>query len=607
MYNLEEETYEDYSLNTTTWKRIFSFMKPLKKYVILTVIFATLLAVADVGYPLINRYGIDHIIETGDLSLLPIFIGIYIGYMFFVALLVFAFIYFAEKIHNNLAYIIRQKAFKKLQELPFSYYDRTPAGWIMARMTSDSRQLSDILSWGLVDVTWGGMMMIMLLTVMFILNWQLTLITITVLPALIALSIYFRKRILKAFRQIRKQNSKITGAFNEGITGAKTTKTLVLEDSNYQDFDRLTSNMRRHSIKAAVFASLYFPSILFVASIATALVFYYGGINVYNEVITIGLLYVFASYVGQFFDPIMQLANSLARFQQAQASAERVISLIDAELDIEDDPEIVEKYGTIENPKRENWEPLKGDVTFDNVTFKYKKGEQVLSNFNLEVKAGTAIALVGHTGAGKSTIVNLICRFYEPTEGRILIDGVDYKQRSVHWLHDHLGYVLQSPHLFSGTIRENIRYGKLSASDADVIAAAKLVGAHEFITKFEDAYDTEVTEGGSRLSVGEKQLISFARALLANPRILILDEATSSVDTNTEKKIQEAIKTIMKGRTTFIIAHRLSTIISADDILVLEHGKVLESGTHDALLKNKKHYYKLYTNQFKASLEPGRH
>ncbi len=607
MYNLEEETYEDYSLNTTTWKRIFSFMKPLKKYVILTVIFATLLSVADVGYPLINRYGIDHIIETGDLSLLPIFIGIYIGYMFFVALLVFAFIYFAEKIHNNLAYIIRQKAFKKLQELPFSYYDRTPAGWIMARMTSDSRQLSDILSWGLVDVTWGGMMMIMLLTVMFILNWQLTLITITVLPALIALSIYFRKRILKAFRQIRKQNSKITGAFNEGITGAKTTKTLVLEDSNYQDFDRLTSNMRRHSIKAAVFASLYFPSILFVASIATALVFYYGGINVYNEVITIGLLYVFASYVGQFFDPIMQLANSLARFQQAQASAERVISLIDAELDIEDDPEIVEKYGTIENPKRENWEPLKGDVNFDNVTFKYKKGEQVLSNFNLEVKAGTAIALVGHTGAGKSTIVNLICRFYEPTEGRILIDGVDYKQRSVHWLHDHLGYVLQSPHLFSGTIRENIRYGKLSASDADVIAAAKLVGAHEFITKFEDAYDTEVTEGGSRLSVGEKQLISFARALLANPRILILDEATSSVDTNTEKKIQEAIKTIMKGRTTFIIAHRLSTIISADDILVLEHGKVLESGTHDALLKNKKHYYKLYTNQFKASLEPGRH
>lgn len=600
-HRLEEETFQDMSLNLGTWKRIFSFMRPLRKYVILTIIFSVLLAISDVTYPLINRYGIDQIIGTGDLSLLPWFIGVYVIYMCFMFILVFCFIYFAEKIQHHLSYIIRKNAFKRLQELPFAYYDRTPAGWIMARMTSDSRQLSDILSWGLVDITWGSMTMILLIVVMFILNVQLTLITLTVVPALMVVSYYFRKKILTAFRDIRKQNSRITGAFNEGIGGAKTTKTLVLEESNFNDFDHLTSNMRKHSIKAAMFASLYFPTILFIASIATALVFYYGGINVYQEVISIGLLYVFVSYVGQFFDPIMELANTLARIQQAQASAERVVSLIDAQPEITDTAEVIAKYGSIEAPKKDNWEALKGDVTFDHVTFKYNNGEQVLSDFNLKVKAGTAVALVGHTGAGKSTIVNLICRFYEPTSGRILIDGSDYKNRSMHWLHAHLGYVLQSPHLFSGTIRDNIRYGKLDATEAEIINAAKLVGAHDFIQTFEAGYDTEVSEGGARLSVGEKQLISFARALIADPKILILDEATSSVDTTTEIKIQKAIETIMKGRTTFIIAHRLSTIVSSDKILVLQNGHILESGTHETLLKQKQHYYKLYTNQFKQT------
>ncbi len=596
---LEEETFQDMSLNLSTWKRIFTFMRPLRKYVILTIFFAVLLAVSDVTYPLINRYGIDQIIATGDLSLLPWFIGVYVIYMFMMFILVYCFIYFAEKIQHYLSYFIRRQAFKKLQELPFSYYDRTPAGWIMARMTSDSRQLSDILSWGLVDITWGGMMMVLLIVVMFILNVQLTLITLTVVPLLMVVSYYFRKKILKAFRDIRKQNSKITGAFNEGIGGAKTTKTLVLEESNFNDFDYLTSKMRRHSIKAAMFASLYFPTILFIASIATALVFYYGGINVYQEVISIGLLYVFVSYVAQFFDPIMELANTLARIQQAQASAERVVSLIDAKPDITDSQAVIEKYGTIEEPKKANWETIQGDIEFRHVTFRYKQGETVLKAFNLNVKAGTSVALVGHTGAGKSTIVNLVCRFYEPSEGHILIDGVDYKKRSIHWLHDQLGYVLQNPHLFSGTIADNIRYGRLDASDEDVKKAAKLVGADAFIKTFKEGYDTEVSEGGSRLSVGEKQLISFARALIADPKILILDEATASVDTTTELKIQKAIQTIMKGRTTFIIAHRLSTIVSSDKILVLKGGEIIESGTHEKLLENRSHYYKLYTNQFK--------
>ncbi|MFH5882223.1 ABC transporter ATP-binding protein [Liberiplasma polymorphum] len=601
MSYFEEESYTDTKFDLKIWKRIFIYMLPLKKYLFIGLFAVVLLATVDVAYPLINRYAIDEIIGKGDLTKLPIFIGMYLVYVVTLASMVFVFIMAAGKIQNQLAYAIRKSAFEKLQELPFSYYDRTPVGWIMARMTSDSRNLSDILSWGLIDLTWGFLMMIGITIAMLIINLKLALITLSVLPLLMYASIYFRKRILKAYRQIRKQNSKITGAFNEGITGAKTTKTLVLEDSNFKDFDRLTFGMKRHSIKAVIFAGLYFPTILFISSISTALVFYYGGMDVAAGIISAGVLYVFVSYVGQFFEPVMQLANILARFQQAQASAERILSLIEQEADIKDTEEVLAHYGTFNHPKKENWEPLYGDVIFDNVTFKYKKGETVLKNFNLDVKRGESVALVGHTGAGKSTIVNLICRFYEPTEGQILVDGRPMNDRSIGWLHDKLGYVLQSPHLFSGTIMENIRYGNLEATDEAVIKAAKMVEADQFVQTFEKGYDTQVGEGGSRLSVGQKQLISFARALVADPKILILDEATSSVDTQTEKALQHAIETVMKGRTTFVIAHRLSTVVKADKILVLEHGNILESGTHETLIRQKGHYYKLYTNQFQTA------
>ncbi len=599
MSYFEEESYTDTSFDFAVWKKIFRYMKPLKKYFLIGFIAVVGLAILDVAYPLINRFAIDHIIEANSFRLLPVFIGMFVIYVILISILVFTFIYNAGKIQVELAFSIRKDAFTKLQELPFVYYDRTPVGWIMARMTSDSRNLSDILSWGLIDLSWGLLMMIGISIVMLIINFKLAVITLSILPVLVYVSIYFRKRILKAFRNIRKQNSKITGAFNEGITGAKTTKTLVLEESNYRDFDRLTHTMKDHSIRAAVFAGLYFPTILFIASIATAFVFYFGGLEANtNDLFTVGMLYVFVSYVGQFFEPVMMLATILARFQQAQASAERVMSLIEQEVDITDRQEVIEKYGTFHSPKKDNWEPLQGDVEFRDVSFKYKKGEQVLKNFNLKVHRGQSVALVGHTGAGKSTIVNLICRFYEPTGGEILVDGLPMNDRSVGWLHDKLGYVLQSPHLFSGTIMENIRYGRLDATDEAVVAAAKMVEADAFIKTFEHGYQTEVGEGGARLSVGQKQLISFARALIANPRILILDEATSSVDTQTEKVIQHAIETVMEGRTTFVIAHRLSTIVNADKILVLEHGKIMEEGTHEALIKKRGLYYKLYTNQF---------
>ena len=601
----EEESFTSQKLDWNVWKKIFAFMKPLKKFVIGGILSMSALAGTDVIYPLIARFAIDDIINpnleagTQDLSKIPMFIGIYLVFMVVQATLVYMFILFAGKIQAELAYNIRKKAFRHLQELPFSYYDRTRVGWIMARMTSDSRNLSDILSWGLIDLTWGLFMMILLVVVMFIVNWQLALLTIAIVPILMIISTFFRKYILKSYRSIRKVNSKITGAYNEGITGAITTKTLVLEEPNYHDFDLLTSDMRRQSIRAAIIQGLYFPTVIFLISIATAVIYYAGGSMVLdNTYISIGTLILFTGYVWQFFDPVNNIATIFARFQQAQASAERIVSLIETKADIEDSEEVVEKYGTLFDYKRENFEPLNGDILFKNVSFKYHVGEKVLSDFNLHVKAGQSIALVGHTGAGKTTIVNLICRFYEPTEGQILIDGIDYRKRSMGWLHSNLGYVLQTPHLFSGTVMDNIKYGKIGSTNEEAIAAAKAVEAHEFIMKFEKGYETECGEGGSRLSVGQKQLISFARAILADPKILVLDEATSSVDTETERAVQTAISKILKGRTSFIVAHRLSTIVSSDRILVLEQGNVIEEGTHRELIAKNGHYYKLYTNQY---------
>ncbi len=607
-FDFDEESFTSLKLDMNVWKKIFSFMKPLKKYIILGVAAISVLAMTDILYPYIAKFAIDEIITPNigildpDMSKLKLFIGLYVGFMILQAVMVYVFIIFAGKVEVELAFNIRKKAFHHLQELPFSYYDRTRTGWIMARMTSDSRNLSDILSWGVVDLSWSVLLMVMLVIFMFIINWKLALVAIAVVPVLIVVSAYFRTHILKAYRSIRKVNSKITGAYNEGLTGAITTKTLVLEDANFRDFDHLTTDMRTQSIRAALFHGLYFPTVIFLIAIGISLVYYSGGSLVLTGAISVGTLYLFANYVWQFFDPVNNIVSIYAQFQQAQASAERIVSLIETKADIVDTEEVIAKYGTLFDYKRENFEPLIGDVEFANVSFKYHVGEQVLTDFSLQVKAGQSIALVGHTGAGKTTIVNLICRFYEPTSGKILIDGIDYKDRSLGWLHSNLGYVLQDPHLFSGSVMENIRYGKLTATDEEVIAAAKAVEAHDFIMKFEKGYDTECGEGGSRLSVGQKQLVSFARAILADPKILILDEATSSVDTETEKLIQTAINNLLKGRTSFIVAHRLSTIVNSDRILVLEDGKVIEEGRHKDLIGREGHYYKLYTNQYSEEM-----
>lgn len=423
---------------------------------------------------------------------------------------------------------------------------------------------------------------------MFMLNVRLTLIVGLVVPIMALITVYFQNRILSTSRELRKVNSKMTGAFNEGIMGAKTSKTLVIEDKNLSEFKGISEALEGSAINLARWNALYIPIIVFFGSVLTALVLARGGILAMDGIIQIGTLSAFLSYAVNIFEPVQQLARTFAEIISLQANIERVTDLLDKEPLIKDREDVIKIYGDNINPKRENWEEIKGEIEFRNVTFKYPDGdEEVLKNFNLHIPAGTNVAIVGETGAGKSTLVNLACRFFEPREGQILIDGRDYRERSQLWLHSNIGYVLQTPHLFSGTIRDNIRYGNLDASDDQIREAAKIVSLDTLINKFEKGYDTHVGEGGDRLSTGEKQLISIARAILADPKIFILDEATSSVDTHTEKLIQNGIEYLLKGRTSFIIAHRLSTIKKADIILVVEDGKIIERGSHKELIAKK--------------------
>lgn len=602
MTTYQEQEYNK-KIDLSLWRKLFKYVMPYKKYMIRLTLVMMAVGGIDVIFPLMTRYAIDNFVIEGKFEGLWIFAAVYGLLVLIQATNVKLLALNAGSIETGVIYDIRRKGFDNLQQLSFSYYDKTPVGWMMARMTSDVQRLGDTIAWGMVDMVWGFTMMVGIAIVMLFINFRLALISLSVVPLLAIASVYFQQKILKAHRRVRKINSRITGAFNEGIMGAKTTKTLVREEENLKEFKGLTLEMFDSSVRAAMYSAVYLPLVVTLGSIGTGLAMWYGGKAVMLETISYGTLVLFISYTIQFFEPVRDLARIFSEFQSAQASAERIMSLIDTKPEITDTPEVLGSFGDVFDPKPENWPEIKGDITFRDVNFSYKDGEEVLENFNLEVKAGQSIALVGETGSGKSTIVNLLCRFYEPVSGEILIDGVNYKERSQAWLQSNLGYVLQTPHLFSGTVKDNIRYGKLDAADEDIINAAKMVNAHEFIMKLEKGYETEVGEGGSRLSTGEKQLISFARAILADPRIFVLDEATSSVDTETEKIIQDAIQKVLKGRTSFIIAHRLSTIRSADRILVISHGKIIEDGNHSKLMRDKGHYYRLYTNQFMEEQE----
>lgn len=595
MEELELEQKDDKLNVKSPWKKIIKTVIRNKKVAIGLIVSCLFLAILDVAYPLLNQYAIDNYFgENPSFDSMYVFIVGYILVALAYGGCVFSFLFFAGKVEVATAYDLRKEAYLNLQKLPFSYFDQTAQGWIMARLTSDARKLSEIISWGVIDLLWGLFTMIGILVVLIVYNALLALVILIILPIIMVLSIFIRKKILKAYRDARAYNSRITAAYNEGFMGVKATKSLVIEDKNSKEFHKKALDYKKSSLRAVMFSSLFGPMIFITCYFAVGTTLYLGTVLA----VSIPTLYLFVDYTIKFFDPVMSVSNILGEFQQAQASAERIISLIEQEAEITDREDVIEKYGTIFEPKYENFEELIGEVEFKDVTFKYAKGETVLKNFNLKIPAGSNVALVGHTGSGKSTIVNLICRFYEPTSGDILIDGHSYKDRSITWLHSNLGYVLQTPQLFSGTILENVRYGNLNATDEDCIKALKTVAADEFIEKLDDKYNSLVGENGNKLSLGEKQLISFARAIVADPKILILDEATSSIDTQTEHLIQNAVEIVLKGRTSFMIAHRLSTVVNADIILVMRDGEVVEKGRHHELLANKGYYFELYRNQF---------
>lgn len=593
--NEENQEYNK-SFDKEMWKKVIKYI--LRHWKILLLLISSLIILSGLESitPLLTRYAIDNYIESGSTDNMGWFIAVYFLVILIKASSIFALIYLAEKLFLEVSHSIRKDAFEKLQKLSFTYYDNNTVGSLIARVTSDTWRLTGIISWGLVDLFWGFFTILTVTTLMFFLNVKITLAVLGVIPLLLLVSIYFQKKILKSTRESRKYNSAITASFNEGIQGATTTKTLVREKKNLEEFDIKTEKFKSAAIKIAVLSALFFPIVSALGILGTSLALWTGGVMVFGGIVTIGTLSAFISYTQLFFYPINDLARIFANFQMAQAAGERVFTLLDANIDIFDHDEVLKQYGLIK--ASDSVPKLQGNIEFKNVSFTYTKGEQVLNNFNLKVEKGQSIAIVGETGSGKTTIVNLACRFYQPTSGEILIDGINYQDIPLMHVQGNLGYMLQTPHLFSGTIKDNITYGNLQATQEEVEQAAKLAEAHDFIMNFEKGYAHTISKGGGGLSTGQKQLICIARAIIANPSIFILDEATSSVDTHTERAIQLAIGQVIKGRTSFIIAHRLSTIRQADRILVLDKGNVIEEGTHNELIANEGHYYKLYTSQF---------
>ncbi len=586
----EEEEFAT-QFNGQVLKRILAQARPHWPMMVGFLLAIALVSLLDGYFTYLSKRMIDEGIVPGDRARL-FSLAIQYGALILVQSAgVFTFIYFAGALSERVRYDMRKSLFDHLQELSFSYFDRTPVGWIISRVTSDTERVGELVSWGMLDMTWAVIGIGTSFYFMFKINWQLASIVILVLPVLVVVAVYFKKLILVEYRKVRKLNSKITGSFNENITGVRVTKAFNREERNLEEFADLSHDRYRAGFRAGWLSALFLPVVQIISAVAIGVVVVVGGLQAEVGGITIGGIQAFISYIAFMLWPVQDLARVYASTQQAIASAERVFSLIDAEPEVQDRPDAAPV------------ESLRADIEFDHVDFWYEEDKPVLQDFTLTVRQGETIALVGPTGGGKSTIVNLLCRFYEPKAGVIRFGGRDYTTIKLSSIHSRLGIVLQSPHLFSGTIRENIRYGRLDATDAEIEEAAKLAGAHEFIVELEHGYDTEVGEGGVLLSTGQKQLISLARAVLADPDIFIMDEATSSVDTVTENLIQRGMEEMMRGRTSFVIAHRLSTIRRANRILFIENGRIVEQGSHFELIRQRGRYYKLYTHQFRREME----
>ncbi len=589
-YEFEEEEFTT-QFNGQTLLRILAQTKPYRSWLVGFLLATLAVSLLDAYYNLLGKRIIDEGIMTGDKTALMRIVTLYGSLTLVSAVSVFVLIYLAATLGERIRYDLRKKMFEHLQELSFSYFDRTPVGWIMSRVTSDPERIAQLVTWGLLDTTWAIMSIAASVYFMLRINWRLALIVFGIVPVLVVVAAQFKKKIIVEFRLVRKINSKITGAYNENISGVRVVKALCREEENLREFGELSGKMYRAGYRAAWLSALFLPTVQLISALALGGIAWYGGLQVQVGNLTIGSIHAFVSYVMFMLWPVQDMARVYAEMQHAIASAERSFSLIDAV------PEVTDRPGAIDPGT------IRGDIEFDHVDFYYEEDKPVLQDFTLTVRRGETIALVGPTGGGKSTIVNLVCRFYEPQAGVIRIGGRDYTELSLHAIQSRIGVVLQTPHLFSGTIRENVRYGRLDATDGEIEEAAKLAGAHDFIVTLEKGYDEEVGEGGVLLSVGQKQLISLARAILAQPEIFVMDEATSSVDTLTEALIQRGMEALMQDRTSFVIAHRLSTIRRSDRILVIEDGRITEMGTHAELLRAQGHYHRLYTKQFRRQLE----
>jgi len=629
----EEEFSGD--LDLRQWARTLRYVRPHLRAVVLLGVATAGLAMLHMVYSLLLR-GLINGADAGEKhTVLGYGIGM-IALIFMQTVCLWQYIRQAGHISNHVAHDIRRDVFGRLQELEFAYYDRRPVGWLIARATGDCGRISGLLSWGIMDFAWGVVMMIVLAGMMLYIQWKVALIVFTVLPPLAVVAVILQRKLLHSSRAIRKINSQITASFNESLQAVRTTKTLARESENLGEFSQQTDEMYRGSMRNAIQSAIYMPIVTAVGSTGAGLALWYGGLRTMDTGLTLGDLVLFITCAGMFFEPVNDMARVMTEVYASQASVERVLTLLATEPAIRDSEEVKQALqrgagvspaltmpcdGSFEDTKPvspSSVDPSDGahnagetpaprdrieTIEFRDVHFWYKEGQPVLKGFTLAVRAGQTIALVGHTGGGKSTIVSLLCRFYEPTSGEVLINGVDYRRRGLLWLQSRLGIVLQTPHLFGGSVRENIRYGRLTATDDEVAAAARLVNAEEFILRLENGYDTEVGQGGNRLSTGQKQLISFARAVLADPQIFVMDEATSSIDTHTERLIQRGVEQLLRGRTSFVIAHRLSTIRNADRILVIEHGLIVEQGTHHDLIAARGRYYELYTHQFMEEKE----
>ena len=533
--------------------RLIPYLRPYRKRMTRMIFLALVCSVVDVSYPLFGRYVLDHYIAEGTLQGLPGFIALYLAVLAFQSVINDRTMVDSGTVEMSVDRDLRNRAFGHLQTLSFSYFNQNSVGYIHARVMSDTGKIGEAVSWRMMDCIWNGSYILFAIVVMFMTDVRLALWMIALLMAAGLLISVFQRKLVAVNRLIREMNSKITGDFNEGITGARSIKLLGIERKMLEEFEEDTESYRRESVHAVRYSAMLLSTVTLMSSAALAVVLWQGGILTREGIMKIGTLSVFVSYAVGMVEPLQFIIQNISSFISIQVNIERLTGLLAEPPDVSDTPEVTARYGDSFHPRRENWEELRGNIEFRDVTFRYPDGEEnVLEHFSLKVPQGQNIAIVGETGAGKSTLVNLLCRFYEPTEGQLLIDGRDARERSQLWLHSHVGYVLQTPHLFSGSVRENLRYGRPDATDEEIMEALEMVSARGIVEKM-GGLDSEVGEGGSHLSTGEKQLLSFARALLADPRLLVLDEATSSIDSLTEKEIQDAISLVTKGRTSFVI------------------------------------------------------